>query len=60
VNVREALKGIDWHGRILIDATNADTDAGPDISLAGGTASTLDVFKSLSEGTDDEDQKKED
>jgi hypothetical protein len=23
VNVPEALKGIDWSGRILIDATNA-------------------------------------
>jgi 8-hydroxy-5-deazaflavin:NADPH oxidoreductase len=23
VNVPEALKGIDWHGRILVDATNA-------------------------------------
>ena len=33
-NVPEALKGIDWHGRILIDATNAHLDP-PDISLAG-------------------------
>jgi 8-hydroxy-5-deazaflavin:NADPH oxidoreductase len=39
VNVREALKGIDWHGRILIDATNAHMDAKPDISLAGVTRS---------------------
>jgi len=34
VNVPEALKGIDWRGRILIDATNAHLDP-PDISLAG-------------------------
>jgi 8-hydroxy-5-deazaflavin:NADPH oxidoreductase len=39
VNVREALKGIDWHGRILIDATNAHMDPKPDISLAGVTRS---------------------
>ncbi|MFZ0296872.1 MAG: NAD(P)-binding domain-containing protein [Candidatus Sulfotelmatobacter sp.] len=39
VNVREALKGIDWHGRILIDATNAHMDPMPDISLAGVTRS---------------------
>ena len=26
VSVPEALKGIDWHGRILIDATNAHLD----------------------------------
>jgi 8-hydroxy-5-deazaflavin:NADPH oxidoreductase len=39
VNVREALKGIDWHGRILIDATNAHMDSRPDISLAGVTRS---------------------
>jgi 8-hydroxy-5-deazaflavin:NADPH oxidoreductase len=38
VNVREALKGIDWRGRILIDATNAHLDP-PDISLAGVTRS---------------------
>jgi predicted dinucleotide-binding enzyme len=35
VKVREALKGIDWRGRILIDATNAHMDQNPDISLAG-------------------------
>jgi 8-hydroxy-5-deazaflavin:NADPH oxidoreductase len=35
VNVPEALKGVDWHGRILIDATNAYTDPKPDLSLAG-------------------------
>jgi hypothetical protein len=39
VNVREALKDIDWHGRILIDATNAHMDAKPDISLEGVTRS---------------------
>jgi 8-hydroxy-5-deazaflavin:NADPH oxidoreductase len=39
VNVPEALKGIDWHGRILIDATNAHMDPKPDISLAGVTRS---------------------
>jgi 8-hydroxy-5-deazaflavin:NADPH oxidoreductase len=39
VNVREALKGIDWRGRILVDATNAHMDAKPDISLAGVTRS---------------------
>jgi 8-hydroxy-5-deazaflavin:NADPH oxidoreductase len=35
VKVREALKGVDWRGRILIDATNAHVDQKPDISLAG-------------------------
>jgi predicted dinucleotide-binding enzyme len=39
VKVREALKGIDWRGRILIDATNAHMDPVPDISLAGVTRS---------------------
>ena len=39
VNVPEALKGIDWRGRILIDATNAHRDPVPDISLAGVTRS---------------------
>jgi predicted dinucleotide-binding enzyme len=38
-NVPKALKGIDWRGRILIDATNAHIDAVPDISLAGVTRS---------------------
>jgi 8-hydroxy-5-deazaflavin:NADPH oxidoreductase len=37
--VPEALKGIDWRGRILVDATNAHSDAIPDISLAGVTRS---------------------
>ena len=35
VNVREALRGIDWYGRILIDATTSHMDPKPDISLAG-------------------------
>ena len=39
VNVPEALRGIDWRGRILIDATNAHMDPKPDISLAGVTKS---------------------
>jgi 8-hydroxy-5-deazaflavin:NADPH oxidoreductase len=39
VKVPEALKGIDWHGRILVDATNAHMDAKPDASLAGVTRS---------------------
>jgi 8-hydroxy-5-deazaflavin:NADPH oxidoreductase len=39
VNVREALKGIDWRGRMLVDATNAHIDREPDISLAGVTRS---------------------
>src|SRR5580693_9188718 len=38
VSVAEALKGIDWRGRILIDATNAHLEP-PDISLAGVTRS---------------------
>ena len=33
--VPEALKGVDWHGRILVDATNARVDSEPDLSLAG-------------------------
>ncbi|MEH2425268.1 MAG: NAD(P)-binding domain-containing protein [Nostoc sp.] len=39
VRVADALKGVDWRGRILIDATNAHVDAVPDISLAGVTRS---------------------
>jgi len=35
VKVPEALKGIDWRNRILIDATNAHMDAKADISLEG-------------------------
>jgi 8-hydroxy-5-deazaflavin:NADPH oxidoreductase len=39
VNVPQALKGIDWRGRILVDATNAHMDPVADISLAGVTRS---------------------
>lgn len=39
VSVADVLKGIDWRGRILIDATNAHMDPVPDISLAGLTRS---------------------
>jgi predicted dinucleotide-binding enzyme len=39
VRVPDALKGIDWKGRILIDATNAHLGPVPDISLAGVTRS---------------------
>src|ERR1700733_7394001 len=35
VNVPEALTGIDWQGRILVEATNAHMDSEPDLSLAG-------------------------
>jgi hypothetical protein len=39
VNVPEALAGVNWKGRILIDATNAHMDSKPDLSLAGITRS---------------------
>ena len=39
VRVPDALSGIDWRGRILVDATNAHADLVPDISLAGVTRS---------------------
>jgi 8-hydroxy-5-deazaflavin:NADPH oxidoreductase len=39
VSVADALKGIDWRGRILIDATNAHMDPIPNISLEGVTRS---------------------
>ena len=35
VNVADALQGVDWRGRILIDATNAHQDKDPDFSAAG-------------------------
>jgi predicted dinucleotide-binding enzyme len=38
VSVADAIKDIDWRGRILIDATNAHLEP-PDISLAGVTRS---------------------
>ena len=47
VSVPDALKGIDWRGRILIDATNAHVDPVPDISLAG-----VDQIESRIEGPD--------
>lgn len=39
VHVPDALKDVDWNGRILVDATNAHMDAEPDISLEGVTKS---------------------
>ena len=39
VSVPAALEDIDWHGQILIDATNAHMDPKPDISLEGVTRS---------------------
>jgi 8-hydroxy-5-deazaflavin:NADPH oxidoreductase len=39
VRVPDALKGIDWRKRVLIDATNAHMDSVPDLSLAGVTRS---------------------
>jgi predicted dinucleotide-binding enzyme len=39
VNAPEALRGVDWRGRILVDGTNAHMDAEPDISQAGVTKS---------------------
>ena len=39
VDVPEALKGVDWRGRILVDATNAHRGSKPDLSLAGITRS---------------------
>jgi hypothetical protein len=39
VDVPEALKGVDWRGRILVDATNAHNGSKPDLSLAGITRS---------------------
>lgn len=41
VNVPEALKNIDWHGRILIDATNAHIGPKPDISRDGVNKSLI-------------------
>ena len=39
VQVPDALHGIDWRGRVLVDATNAHVDPVPDTSLAGVTRS---------------------
>ena len=35
VDVPEALQGVDWQGRILVDTTNAHQDADPDFSAQG-------------------------
>ena len=35
VNAPEALKGVDWRGKILVDGANAHMDADPDTSQAG-------------------------
>lgn len=43
INVPDALKGVDWRGRILVDGTNAHVDAEPDISLEGVTRSAADL-----------------
>jgi 8-hydroxy-5-deazaflavin:NADPH oxidoreductase len=42
---QEALKGIAWRGKILVDATNAHMDDPPDISLAGVTRSRAALAK---------------
>ena len=39
VQAEEALRGVDWNGRILIDAMNAHAEYQGDISLAGVTKS---------------------
>ena len=39
LSVPQALEGVDWRGRILVDGTNAHGDAKPDISLEGVTRS---------------------
>src|ERR1700727_329748 len=39
----EALKGIDWGGRILVDGTNAHMDAKPDTSATSAAAVTRSV-----------------
>ena len=44
-HAQEALKGIGWSGRILVDATNAHIDSPPDISLAGVTRSRAALAK---------------
>jgi predicted dinucleotide-binding enzyme len=42
---QEALQGVTWSGRILVDATNAHVDYPPDISLAGVTRSRAALAK---------------
>ena len=44
-DAREALKGIEWGGRILVDATNAHMDVPADVSLAGVTRSRAALAK---------------
>jgi hypothetical protein len=39
VDTKKAVEGIQWNGRILIDATNAHADSPADVSLAGVTRS---------------------
>ncbi len=39
VDAKRAVDGLDWTGRILVDAINAHVDSPPDISLAGVTHS---------------------
>ena len=51
--VPEALKGIDWRGRILLDATNAHMDAKPDISLEG-VARSRAALKSNGSGSSEQ------
>jgi predicted dinucleotide-binding enzyme len=35
VDAKKAVEGIEWNGRILVDATNAHVDSPADLSLAG-------------------------
>ena len=35
VDAKKAVEGIEWNGRILVDATNAHADSPADLSLAG-------------------------
>lgn len=42
---QEALKGVAWDGKILVDATNAHVDFPPDISLEGVTRSRAALAK---------------
>lgn len=44
-HAQEALRGIAWGGRILVDATNAHIDNPPDISLEGVTKSHAALAK---------------
>ena len=44
-HAEQALQGVDWNGRILMDATNAHLDYPPDISLAGVTRSRAALAK---------------